>query len=231
MTGFPTVFRTRLRAWSVVTLVVGVLLGGTALAVAGTDKKSDEYGEMGASPIPVVSAVSGPTAFRISSFNILGWDHTERGGSKAKAGYADGAQCPCDVRCEHAGPAQPLLERVGCLQQIDEASDIRLQDGKGHHQIAPGRTVQVTAHAARSADTAQEATSRQALVESLERLLDAGTLAGPDGEPDARAHVPEIADVIVQTLQLQEDRAERRSPRRRCHAGECLDGLTVRDGM
>jgi len=92
MTGFPTVFRTRLRAWSVVTLVLGVLLGGTALAVAGTDKKSDEYGEMGASPIPVVSAVSGPTAFRISSFNILGWDHTERGGSKAKAGYADGAQ-------------------------------------------------------------------------------------------------------------------------------------------
>ena len=92
MTGFPTVFRTRLRAWSVVTLVLGVLLGGTALAVAGTDKKPDEYGEMGASPIPVVSAVSGPTAFRVSSFNILGWDHTERGGSKAKAGYADGAQ-------------------------------------------------------------------------------------------------------------------------------------------
>jgi endonuclease/exonuclease/phosphatase (EEP) superfamily protein YafD len=92
MTGFPTVFRTRLRAWSVVTLVLGVLLGGTALAVAGTDKKSDEYGEMGASPIPVVSTVSGPTAFRVSSFNILGWDHTEKGGSKAKAGYADGAQ-------------------------------------------------------------------------------------------------------------------------------------------
>ena len=92
MTGFPTVFRTRLRAWSVVTLVLGVLLGGTALAVAGTDKKSDEYGEMGASPIPVVSAVSGPTSFRVSSFNILGWDHTEKGGSKAKAGYADGTQ-------------------------------------------------------------------------------------------------------------------------------------------
>ena len=58
--------------WSVVTLVLGMLLGGTALAVAGTDKKSDEYGEMGASPIPVVSAVSGPTSFRVSSFNILG---------------------------------------------------------------------------------------------------------------------------------------------------------------
>jgi hypothetical protein len=81
-----------LRRWSVAALVLGVLLGGTALAVAGTDKKSDEYGEMGASPIPVVASVSGPTSFRVSSFNILGWDHTEKGGSKAKAGYADGAQ-------------------------------------------------------------------------------------------------------------------------------------------
>jgi endonuclease/exonuclease/phosphatase family metal-dependent hydrolase len=97
MTGFPTVVRRAtlsmgLRRWSVAALVLGVLLGGTALAVAGTDKKSDEYGEMGASPIPVVAPVSGPTSFRVSSFNILGWDHTEKGGSKAKAGYADGAQ-------------------------------------------------------------------------------------------------------------------------------------------
>ena len=90
MTGFPTVVRSRLRVWSITALVVGVLLGGTALAVAGVDKKSDEYGEMGASPIPVVAGVSGPTSFRVSSFNILGWDHTEKGGSKYRKGYANG---------------------------------------------------------------------------------------------------------------------------------------------
>ena len=44
---------------------------------------------MGASPVPVVGTVSGPTSFRVSSFNILGYDHTARGGSKK--GYADGA--------------------------------------------------------------------------------------------------------------------------------------------
>ncbi len=44
---------------------------------------------MGASPIPVVAAVSGPTSFRVSSFNILGYDHTAPGGTKK--GYADGA--------------------------------------------------------------------------------------------------------------------------------------------
>jgi endonuclease/exonuclease/phosphatase family metal-dependent hydrolase len=97
MTGFPTVVppsasKLGLRRWSVVALVLGVLLGGTALAVAGTDKKSDEYGEMGASPIPTPAAVSGPTSFKVSSFNILGWDHTAKGGSKYKAGYADGGQ-------------------------------------------------------------------------------------------------------------------------------------------
>ena len=90
MTGFPTVVRSRLRGWSIAALVLGVMLGGTALAVAGTAKKSDEYGEMGASPIPAAAGVSGPTSFRVSSFNILGWDHTAKGGSKAKAGYADG---------------------------------------------------------------------------------------------------------------------------------------------
>ena len=80
-----------LRSWSIAALVLGVLLGGTALAVAGTDKKSDEYGEMGASPIPALATVSGPTSFRVSSFNILGYDHTAPGGSKHKSGYADGA--------------------------------------------------------------------------------------------------------------------------------------------
>ncbi len=96
MTGFPTVVRKAvlglgLRRWSIAALVLGVLLGGTALAVAGSDRKSDEYGEMGASPIPVVGTVSGPTSFRVSSFNILGYDHTAPGGSKHKKGYADGA--------------------------------------------------------------------------------------------------------------------------------------------
>ncbi len=94
MTGFPTVVRRAvlglgLRRWSIVALVLGTLLGGTALAVAGSDRRSDQYGEMGTSPVPVVATVSGPTSFKVSSFNILGYDHTARGGSKK--GYADGA--------------------------------------------------------------------------------------------------------------------------------------------
>jgi endonuclease/exonuclease/phosphatase family metal-dependent hydrolase len=89
MTGFPTVLKNRARSWSVAAVVLGTVLGGTALAVAGTDKGSDEYGEMGPSPIPVAAAVSGPTSFRVSSFNILGYDHTA-GGRGSKKGYADG---------------------------------------------------------------------------------------------------------------------------------------------
>jgi hypothetical protein len=92
----PAVVRTAtpllgLRGWSIVALVLGTLLAGTALAVAGTDRKSDQYGEMGASPVPVVGTVSGPTSFRVSSFNVLGYDHTD-GGKGSKKGYADGAQ-------------------------------------------------------------------------------------------------------------------------------------------
>ena len=95
MTGFPTVVRQAvlglgLRRASIAALVLGTMVGGTALAVAGSDRRADEYGEMGASPVPVVGTVAGPTSFRVSSFNILGYDHTAQGGSKK--GYADGAQ-------------------------------------------------------------------------------------------------------------------------------------------
>jgi len=95
MTAFPTVVRKAasglgLRGWSIAALVLGIALGGTALAVAGVDRKSDQYGEMGTSPIPVPSAVTGPTSFRVSSFNILGYDHTD-GGRGSKKGYANGA--------------------------------------------------------------------------------------------------------------------------------------------
>jgi hypothetical protein len=61
MTGFPTVVRSPLRGWSIAALVLGVLVAGTTLAVAGHGKKSDEYGEMGASPMPTPASVSGPT--------------------------------------------------------------------------------------------------------------------------------------------------------------------------
>ena len=91
MTGFPTVIRSHVRAWSVGALALATLAGGAALAVGGVDRKSDDYGQMGTSPVPVVSTVSGPTSFRVSSFNVLGYDHTN-GGRGSKKGYADGAQ-------------------------------------------------------------------------------------------------------------------------------------------
>jgi endonuclease/exonuclease/phosphatase family metal-dependent hydrolase len=90
MTALPRRVRSRLRGWSVAALVVATMLGGTAIAVTSdSEKKADDIGEMGPSPIPVVAPVSGPTSFRVSSFNILGYDHTAAGGSKK--GYADGA--------------------------------------------------------------------------------------------------------------------------------------------
>jgi endonuclease/exonuclease/phosphatase family metal-dependent hydrolase len=99
MTAFPSVTSTTLvrralsglglRGWSIAALVLGIVLGGTALAVAGVAKGSDEYGEMGTSPIPVPIPVTGPTSLRVSSFNILGYDHTD-GGRGSKKGYADG---------------------------------------------------------------------------------------------------------------------------------------------
>jgi endonuclease/exonuclease/phosphatase family metal-dependent hydrolase len=81
----------RARTASVLVLVLGVLLGSTLVATAGSGKKS-EYGETGASPVPAAEPATAPTSLRVASFNILGWDHTERGGSKYRKGYDDGVR-------------------------------------------------------------------------------------------------------------------------------------------
>jgi endonuclease/exonuclease/phosphatase family metal-dependent hydrolase len=93
MTANATPARTRLRLWCVGLLTVGAVVGGGALAFAGTSAAkttNNQTGQTGASPVPVTDVVHGKTKFRVASFNILGYDHTEAGGQKT--GYADGAQ-------------------------------------------------------------------------------------------------------------------------------------------
>ena len=116
------------------TLVLGTLLGGTALAVtSGSEKRADDVGEMGASPIPVAAKVSGPTSFRVSSFNILGYDHTAPGGSKK--GYADGA-----MRMKWA--AQLIKSRqvdvVGLQEFQPQQYDKWVKKASAQYDIFPG---------------------------------------------------------------------------------------------
>ena len=90
--------RGRLRAWCVGLLAVGVAAGGAVLVVdpGAASAKShkapakSEVGEAGYFPFPLVYPVTGPTTFRVSTFNVLGYDHTE--GSGSKHGYANGSQ-------------------------------------------------------------------------------------------------------------------------------------------
>ncbi len=134
MTALPRRVRSRLRGWSVATLVLGTLLGGTALAVtSGSEKLSDDVGEMGPSPMPVTGKVSGTTSFRVSSFNILGYDHTARGGSKK--GYADGA-----TRMKWA--AQLIKSRQVDVVGLQEFQPLQynkwVKKASAHYDIYPG---------------------------------------------------------------------------------------------
>jgi endonuclease/exonuclease/phosphatase family metal-dependent hydrolase len=133
MTGFPTAVRSRMRGWSIAALALGVVLGGTALATAGTAKSSDEYGEMGPSPVPVVVPVSGPTSFRVSSFNILGYDHTEKGGTKK--GFANGGQrmkWAVQLIKDHA------VDVVGLQEFQPQQYDKWLKKASAQYDIFPG---------------------------------------------------------------------------------------------
>ena len=94
MTGLPTVVRKAvlglgLRRWSIAAFVLGVLLGGTALAVAGSDEVRRVRRD-GRQPDPGGRHGLRPTSFRVAR-STSSATTTRPGGSKHKKGYADGA--------------------------------------------------------------------------------------------------------------------------------------------
>lgn len=78
-----------IRRWSTATLAVATALAGVILAfdlgTATAGAKSDPP-ERGAFPMWENAPVYGPTTFKVSSFNILGADHTD--GRRGRKGYA-----------------------------------------------------------------------------------------------------------------------------------------------
>ncbi|MXG89629.1 endonuclease/exonuclease/phosphatase family protein [Nocardioides flavescens] len=131
----------RARVWSVAALTVATLLAGSALAFAGTGadtaakKKATEVGQTGASPVPVVDAVSGKTKFRVASFNILGYDHTAPGGTKR--GYADGAK---RMRWAIQSLKSNDVDVVGLQEFQPQQYDKWVKRASGTYDIWPGYT-------------------------------------------------------------------------------------------
>ena len=85
----------------------------------------------------------------------------------------------------------------------------------------------VEAYAARNDETAKEAVAREPFVHLLEALLQAHPGGGAVVERGAGADVADIADVVVEPLQLESDGPDKPRPRRRVDAGNLFQCFAV----
>src|SRR5665647_1800174 len=130
-----------------------------------------------------------------------------------------------------------MLEDAGVVEPID---DRRVGFDASHQAVEPGESVlecdgedseevvrEIEAHAARDHDASEEAIAGEPLVHLLEALLQAHPGGGAVVERGAGADVADVADVVVEPLQLESDATDEPGPRRGVDVGNLLECLTV----
>ena len=121
---------------------------------------------------------------------------------------------------------QAVVQRqLGDLQELgDEASDRRRQlpEGGCSHRIAD---------TARHDGAPQQTVTGEPLVEAKQLFAKAEAVSVAEGEAGIVHDHADVADVVVQTLELEEHHPEPRRARRNLGAGQRFDRLTVGDGV
>ena len=90
---------------------------------------------------------------------------------------------------------------------------------------------EIEAHAARDDEAPEEAIAGEPLVHLLEALLQAHPGGGAVVERGAGADVADVADVVVEPLQLERDAPDEPGPRRGVDAGDLLERLAVAEAV
>src|SRR5581483_5270447 len=115
--------------------------------------------------------------------------------------------------------------------RVDVAAEVRLDRGEDGQDALLRGTVEVAPDAAGTRDPEEVAMSAHLGVELLQALLQDAALVHPELERGARAEVRDVADVVVQALELEEDAADQQRPPARRNVGERPYRLRVRDGV
>src|SRR5215211_8033429 len=87
------------------------------------------------------------------------------------------------------------------------------------------------ADATNLAGAMQESIADKPLIEALQLFLQPCAERSTDGKPDSRAHIAEIPDMVVEPLQLEIDRAQRRRACRNLDFCYLLQRLAIGDGV
>ncbi len=137
------------------------------------------------------------------------------------------------------GPRRPRREPTGALEPVDDQCvaqrdvDDLVEVGQcgldlgGHVHIRR----QVHRHATRNDAAPEQAIARQALVEAQQPLADPEAVRMGGGEPGIVRDHPEVRDVVVQPLQLQQDDAQVLRPLRHLRSRQGLQRLAVGERM
>ena len=146
-------------------------------------------------------------------------------------GHAGNGEVQDGLVLEHPGVVEPVDDRRVGL----DASHQAVEAGKGllEHGGEDSEEIvrEIEAHPARDDQTPEEAIAGEPLVRLLEALLQAHPGGGTVVEGGAGADVADVADVVVEPLQLEGNAPDEPGPRRGVDAGDLLERLTVAEGV
>ena len=146
---------------------------------------------------------------------------TGRGAGRAEALGVGGA--------EYADAVQPRLERGGELEVAPGRGGVGVQVAQPHAGVGGGVCIELEA-AARERDGAeQESMAGEFGVEPLGAFLERGEGHRAGGEADARAQRADVVEVVVETLELERERARDAKVAVGPEPERVLDGVRVGD--
>ncbi len=122
--------------------------------------------------------------------------------------------------------SRSTTEGLASMRAIRSSSPARVsreRRGEGREQVVR----EIETHAARDHEAPQEAIAGEPLVQLLQALPQARPGGGAVVERGAGADVADVADVVVEPLQLEGDAADEPGPRRDDDAGDLLERLAV----
>jgi hypothetical protein len=146
----------------------------------------------------------------------------EARGSRREPGDAE---VPGRLRGEGPRAVDPVGEAARVDEQGHERLEVGFQAVEVTDELVTACGGEVRLHPADGHGPSQEARAEEPLLERDEPLAQELGVRGRDGEGHVGGDGPDVRDVVVDTLQLEQNDAQVPRPRRRLAAGEPLHGV------
>ena len=135
------------------------------------------------------------------------------------------------LRLEDPRAVHAVGERAGVDQQRHEVVELALEPLEMQQQLLATPDGEVALHAAERHRAAQQTRAEEALLDPDEPFPQGLRPTRRDREGDIGCDSPDVRDMVVDALELEEHDAEVAGARRRLDVGQPLDRVGVREGV